>query len=107
MTLIISLFILFIILNILDCITTTRALQKGCIERNKYISFLIGKLGSKWVYIKLLFVTLVIGSAMFILYHTSRTTAAIITLIFCNIFYLYVIINNLIAISKQDSDNEH
>jgi hypothetical protein len=54
-----------------------------------------------------LFVTLVIGSAMFILYHTSRTTAAIITLILCNLFYFYVIINNLIAISKQDSDNEH
>ncbi len=107
MTLIISLFILFIILNILDCITTTRDLQKGCIERNKYISFLIGRFGSKWVYIKLLFVTLVIGSAMFILYYTSRTTAAIITLILCNLFYLYVIINNLIAISKQDSNNEH
>jgi len=107
MTLTISLFILFIILNILDCITTTRALQKGCIERNKYISLLIGKLGSKWVYIKLLFVTLVIGSAMIIFYYTSRTTAAIITLILCNLFYLYVIINNLIVIRKQDNDNEH
>jgi len=107
MTLTISLFILFIILNILDCITTTRALQKGCIEKNKCINFLISKFGSKWVYIKLLFVILIIGSGMFILYHTSHTTTAIITLILCNLFYLYVIINNLIAIHKQDSNNGH
>jgi len=103
----IPLFILFIIFNILDCITTTKALQKGCIEKNKYISLLIGKLGSKWVYIKLLFVILVIGFAMIILYYTSHTTTAIVTLILCNLFYLYVIINNLIAIYKQDSNNGH
>ena len=101
MVLIVSLFILFVILNVLDCITTVKALHRGCVEKNKCVNFLISKFGSIWVYIKLLFVVLVVGSGILVLCYTSRTTVATIILILCDLFYLYVVVNNIVVMYYQ------
>ena len=101
MTIIVLLYILFLVLNILDCITTTKALQYGCVERNKLIVWLMNKFGSNWIYIKLAFIIVFTGSGICILVYTSRIVTAVIVLIICNLFYFYVIINNIVMINHR------
>jgi len=105
MALIISLFILFVILDTFDYITTNIALKKGCTERNKIVRFLIRKYGSKWGYIKLLLIPSIVGAGLFTLWYISYTTAAIITIVVCNLWYSLLAINNIIAIWIQGCNN--
>ena len=91
--LIIGLSILFIILNIIDVILTNKILLKGGLELNPIIKWLMSKVGDRWGYYKIFFITILCLSGVYYI-HSDFSKLTIIILIIINIGYSYIIWNN-------------
>lgn len=64
---ILILFSIFIILNILDILTTNKVLSQGGHEENWAMKWLMDKTGKYWGYYKILLVVVVVGLSILIL----------------------------------------
>ena len=92
---ILTLFILFLLLNIADIILTNKILSQGGQEKNRLVKWLIERMGNKWGYVKFSFVTFVIGGCVLVLRSYDLKCYDLIILCLVNIIYLYVVFHNI------------
>lgn len=87
----IFLLIIFIILQIVDSITTYKAISKGNVELNPFMKYLFDKLGIVYsLIITKTAVSIFIGIVSYFKYVYSDYV-----LVFVCIFYVFVVLNNI------------
>ena len=99
-TVIIIAAVLLVVLNILDAITTKKALSIGLRESNKIMRYLQNKFGVNTSMVIKGILTLVV--AVFFIYYRD-SNALIIPLLILNIGYGYIVNNNYKFLKKYDS----
>lgn len=86
----ILLFIIFILLNILDIVTTVIALDNGLIERNLVLNYALKHLGIVGL--------IAVKTVIIIIMYINISVFSIQSLILLNIVYLLLIIYNLLKV---------